>query len=170
MKVLMMSKEGDGLGVAHKLTQEGHEVSVWIKEPRFKYAGRGLVRRVDNWRGVLGASDLVICDMVGFGKLESTLKLKPCVSCSDFMDQAELDRGLGMRLFRAAKIDIPLTIMCKNKAEAAKAIKAEGFGEGWVLKPCGNKSTAKTMVVTDESAWDWSVESLPTLGQWPRIL
>lgn len=157
----MMSKEGDGLGVAHRLTQEGHDVSVWIKEPRFELAGRGIVNRVASWRSVFGRSDLVICDMVGFGPLENTLRLKPCLSCSEFMDQAELDRGLGMRLFRAAGINIPLTIMCKNKAEAKAAVKSEEWGDGWVLKPSGNKSTSKTICVTDQETWEWSLDFIP---------
>lgn len=162
MKILILSKEGDGLGVAHKLVQEGHDVYIYIKEPRFAWAGKGIVKKVDSWREGLGKADLVICDMVGFGVHEELLRRlgKKVISCSMVLEQAELDRGKGMQLFRATGIEIPETYQCKNVEEAAKLAKDLPFSPGWVIKPDGNIATSKTMVVKDEELFDESLQKV----------
>lgn len=159
MRVLFLSKEGDGLGVAHKLTQQGNTCYFWIKEERFKRAGRGIVERVDSWRGVLGKTDLIVCDMVGYGALESTLKSigKPTISCSLVLEQAELRRGYGMELFQLAGITIPETFQCTS-TDQAKSVASTDWEGGWVIKPDGNKSTAKTMVVKEKESFDWALK------------
>lgn len=161
MRVLFLSKEGDGLGVAHKLTQQDNEVFFWIKEERFKLAGQGIVKRISNWREGLRKCDLVICDMVGFGMLEETLRGlgKPSISCSLVLEQAELQRGLGMQLFNTLGVLIPETLQCRNAAEAKK-VALENWGEGWVVKPDGNQSTAKTRVVKEKELWDYSLHDV----------
>ena len=70
MRILILSAEGDGLGVAQRLSMEGHSVDLWIKENRFDRAGKGICNRVSTWRTPLAKADLIICDMVGFGDKE----------------------------------------------------------------------------------------------------
>lgn len=159
-----MSKEGDGLGVAHRMTMQDQKVWFWIKEPRFKLAGKGIVERVESWRSVIGRADVVIADMVGFGVLEETFKAlgKPCISISQVLEQAELQRGLGMQLFHIAGIAIPETYQCKNAAEAKAKIKEQPFEPGWVLKPDGNKATSKTLMIKDKEELEWGISQVGT--------
>lgn len=163
MKILMMSKEGDGMGVAHRLVREGHDVALWIQEPRFNLAGKGIVRRPREWRPEIPYSDLIICDMVGFGNYEGLFKRfgKPVLSCSPIFEMAEYDRGKGMQLFKALGIEIPETYSCKNPEEAKGIISGLEWGKGFVIKPDGNISTAKTMVVTEQDDFEWSLSTIP---------
>lgn len=169
MRVLFLSKEGDGLGVAHRLVMQDHQVWFYIIEPRFHLAGKGIVDRVPSWRSVIGRSDLVIADMVGFGPLEETFKKlgKPSISISQVLEQAELQRGLGMQLFHIAGISIPETHQCKNAEEAAALIKKGEFEPGWVLKPDGNKATSKTLMLKDKEELEWG---LSQVGNGPLII
>ena len=166
MRVLFLSKEGDGLGVAHRLAMEGHQCFLWIKDPRYDLAGKGMVEKVGSWRSVLGKADLIISDMVGFGQLEETLKQlgKPTLSCSLVLEQAELKRGLGMQLFQIAGISLPPTYQCKTIPEAQALVKKEEWEPGWVIKPDGNKDTSKTMVVKEKELFDYALRTCVPSG------
>jgi phosphoribosylamine---glycine ligase len=163
LRILFLSKEGDGLGVGHRLAREGHDVLFWIKEPRFDMAGRGIVNRIASWRDGLGKADLVICDMVGFGYLEETLKKlgKPTISCSMVLEQAELDRKKGMQMFRSVGIEIPETYDCKDRNDARSLIKGFDWGSGWAIKPSGNLSTAKTYCMSSQEEFDYCISTIP---------
>jgi phosphoribosylamine---glycine ligase len=155
-RILIISKEGDGLGIGQRLAQEGCDVDVWVEEERFKEAGKGMVNRVTTWEPASKFADLIILDCVGLGKLEPQLKAlnKPILGCSAVLDKIELDRGLGMDLFRKAGIAIPETHNFTSTSEADKIVRSLEWKTGFVIKPNGNVSTAKTMVVKDQKQWD----------------
>lgn len=163
MKILMLSTEGDGLGVANKLVGEGHEVFMYIREPRFARAGDGIVKRISSWREGLRKAELIICDMVGWGAQEDLFRGlgKPTISCSYVLEQAELNRTRGMELFRSVGIEIPETFSCKNAQEAKKTVDAQDWGLGWVIKPDGNIATSKTMVVREKEEFPFALERIP---------
>src|SRR5215472_3942263 len=151
----MISKEGDGLGVAQRLQAEGCQVSVWIRDPKMERAGVGIIDRVESWEALVPRSDLILIDSVGLGRHEADLKAsgRPLLGCSAILDKIELDRALGMRLFDTAGIATPETYEFSTCAEADKMIQALPWGSGWVIKPSGNKAASKTMVVKEERAW-----------------
>ena len=156
-RILLISKEGDGLGVAQRLALEGNDVDVWVEEERFKEAGKGLVNRVRSWEPAAHLADMIFLDGVGLAaKMEKQLLAldKPLLGCSARLDAIELDRALGMDLFTTAGIAIPETRNWTGTAEADKIVKEEPWQEGWVIKPSGNQSTAKTMIVKDQTLWD----------------
>src|SRR5215467_6006931 len=156
MRVLFISKEGDGLGVAQRLALEGNDVDVYVAESRFAKAGKGLVNRVPAWQQSAKKADLIIADCVGLGKLEPALCAlgKPILGCSALLDKIELDRGAGMDMFQRAGVSIPETVKFSSTKEADKIVKEAEWQTGWVIKPNGNISTAKTMIVKDQTMWD----------------
>lgn len=162
MKVLILSKEGDGLGVAQRLILEGHDVDVWIAESRFALAGKGIVNRVPSWPGPARQADLIIVDCVGLGKWEKQLRAldKPIIGLSATLDKIELDRALGMKVFETAGLTIPETYSFDSTAEAQKIKDNIEWQTGLVIKPSGNLSTSKTMVVKDETGWDRCLSQL----------
>ena len=162
MRILLISKEGDGLGVAQRLALEGNEVDVYCSEARFAKAGLGLVGRVPNWTSAAPKADLIITDCVGLGRFESRLRSFdiPLLGCSELLDKIELDRGAGMDMFTRAGVKIPETVRFSSTREADKIVKAAPWPPGWVIKPNGNISTSKTMVVKDQTSWDRCLSQL----------
>lgn len=160
MKIVIISKEADASGVAYKLMTEGHDVHLWIKEPKYKYALQGIVKRPAKWRPALQGADLVICDMVGFSdhaELFDQLKI-PHISCNKVGDVMELDRQKGAAVFQRLGINMPKSQNFKNVAEAEKL---EWKNEvGYVVKASGNLDTGKTYVCETESIYKWALSTM----------
>lgn len=63
MRILWMSPEGDGWGIAYKLREAGHKVVYWGPDPENKN-GLGLLPRIPeaDWQDYAKRSDLVVVD------------------------------------------------------------------------------------------------------------
>lgn len=159
MRILILSKTGDALGIAHRMVMEGNEVKMYIQDRKYARSGVGLVTRVASWRPHVLRSDLVICDMVGFGQYEKSLEKfgKPVLMCNKFADMAELDRGKGLDLFRKHGIEVPETMEFTSPKEALDAIEELWEDPGYVLKPFGNIDTGKTYVVRNLEDAEWAL-------------
>lgn len=158
MNILVISKEGGGFGVAQRLALEGNRVEVWCKEERLARALTGIVERVAAWQPRVAQADLIVLDMVGFGHCATEFGDVPVLGCSFAVDKLELDRQLGIELFRRAGVSIPETLSFSGPDEVELP---HPWGLGWVIKPCGNKSTSKTMVVKEEELWEHCLEKTP---------
>lgn len=158
MNFLMISKEGDGLGMAHKIVREGNSCRVWIKNPRYELSSQGIVDRVESWRPSISWADCIIVDMVGFGHLKQLFKDRgrPVIGCDPFLDIVELDRGKGVELLRRSGIRIPKT-WTFNTPEEAKG--SEISNQPIVLKPYGNIETAKTYIITNPKLLDHALST-----------
>ena len=160
MRILLLSKEGDGLGVAQRLALEGYAVDAWVKDVRLKRALGGIVNRPSDWRTCLLRADLVLCDCVGLSRFSNDIRRagKPFISCNEYVDRTEIDRAVGMDMFQRAGVRIPETVQAARPSEVDLP---PPWGDGWVIKPCGNASTAKTMVVKDEGSWKACLAKAP---------
>lgn len=158
MKILILSKDGDGLGLAQRIVDEGHTVKMFIEDRQFKMAGVGIVERVPSWRPHMDEADLIICDMVGFGKYEKTLKArgKPVFGCSAMMDELELDRERGAWLANKVGIALPFTQTYKDPADALELLNSWP-DSGFVIKPHDNEATAKTLLVRTKDHFEWAI-------------
>ncbi len=162
MRILFLSKDGDGIGVAHKLKMEGNDVRLFIQSKQFPLTAMGMVERVPSFRPHIPWADLIICDMVGFGKYEDLFRRmgKVVFGCSKIADLLELDRGKGIELFERVGISIPETYSFKGKEEA-KQIADIWEAPGFVIKPSGNLDTASTHVCKDPELYLWALDKLP---------
>lgn len=158
MKILIVSKEGDGLGIAHRLAMEGHDVSVWIREERYRRALTGIITHVDDPKRSAADSDLIVSDTVGLASMAQDYGRTPVLGFNAVVDKIELDRALGMDMFRRAGVDIPETLHFDSPSAVTLP---SPWGLGWVIKPCGNKSTCKTLVVKDEELWEHAISQTP---------
>lgn len=163
MKILILSQYGDGLGLAQKIISEGHKVFMFIRHKGYEWAGKGLVTRVQAWRPKLPEVDLVICDMVGFGRYQSVFRRMgiPAFSCSRIADMLELDREKTYELFKKVGIGLPETQSFRSPADAADILRT-WESPGYVLKPHGNTDTAKTFVARDSSIYRWALSTYPS--------
>ena len=159
MKILFLSTEGDGLGVADKLQQEGHDVVFWCKDQKHIRDLTGFITRPDSWRPHVPSADLIICDMVGHSHNLPTFQryAKPVLCCNAFADLLELDRIKGMQLAEALKIDTPVTYTYSSATEAKnRPFKGEVY-----VKPCGNKGgPIATRRATTPAIYDYILSSL----------
>ncbi len=145
------------MGIAHQLVKEGHSVKVWIQKPDYKWTGKGIVERVASFRPHISGSQLIVGDMVGFGRHRNLFDRlnKPVIGVDPFCDAAELDRQKGLQLFKETGIKIP-------KSWSFPSIETARLGkwpkENVVLKPSGNIDTAKTFICKDEESVDYALE------------
>ena len=160
MKILIISKSGDGFGIAQKMQAEGHEIRIWVKEEGFDFVLKNIVEQVSSWRpSASDWADLVIADMVGFGRMETTLDNfeVPHVGFNQIADMMELDRAKQMQLFSKFGIETPETESFANPT-AAKSILDGWINPGYVIKPSGNLDTGKTFVTRDAETFSWALE------------
>lgn len=158
MRVLIISKEGDALGVAHRLVSEGNDVKLFVRDTRYARSLKGIVPRVSDWHKHVGSSDLVITDMVGMGKLSRDFRGVPYIGANEYVDRVELDRQTGMELFKRAGVKVPETLAFPSP----RSVELPGpWRSGWVIKPCGNKDTSKTIVVKEQELWDRCIGKTP---------
>ncbi len=158
MRVLLISKEADGLGVAHRLAAEGNDVKLFIKDTRYTNSLKGIVPRVGDWHGHVGWADLIVVDTVGLGRLSREFRGTPYLGANELVDRVELDRQVGMEMFRRAGVRIPETLAFPSPAKVALP---PPWGLGWVIKPCGNQDTCKTFVVKAEELWAHALAKAP---------
>jgi phosphoribosylamine---glycine ligase len=163
VRVLFISKEGDGLGVGQRVAFEGHNVDFYIADAGSAKAGRGIVNRVAEWRPALRRADLIIADCVGLGRYENIVREagRPMIGFNRALDAAEIDRRAGMDLFTNVGVQTPETLFFDSKKEALSLPSRHGWDSGWVVKCSGNLSNDKTAVVKEETLWPRAIECLP---------
>lgn len=160
MKILMISKSGDGFGIAQKLQAEDHDIRVWVKEKGFEYGLSGIIQQVSSWRSSASNwADLVISDMVGFGAFATQLDSMKVsyIGFNPIADLMELDRAKQMELFRRFSILIPPTEEFSTPGQA-KSILNNWIPPGYVIKPSGNLDTGRTYVVKDPDIYEWALD------------
>lgn len=160
MRILIVSKEGDGVGIAHRLQTEGHTVHLWIKSPHFQHTLRNIVERPTSWRPLLPQVDLVLFDTVGFSHHEALLaKLgKPSLGLNPLADLLELDRGKAMETMKQAGVTVPSYETFPN-ANAARAILERWEPPGYAIKPFDNEAVGKTYLCDDPQLFDWALST-----------
>jgi phosphoribosylamine--glycine ligase len=147
MKFRLVSKSGDGIGLAHRLAQEGHAVDFWLKDPDGPNLYKGILPRVDRWQAGLSTDTILVFDMVGAGGEADEYRAKgfSVVGGSKIADQLELDRGFGLDVAGNHGIEIPTSEDFQD-FDKAIAFLEDKDGQGWVFKPEGNKEGVTTFV------------------------
>src|SRR5437660_2777935 len=151
MKILIHSNNGDFLGIAERMQQEGHRVSVFIKEPSCRAMGDGLVKKVGSlFEGVSDKPDAIIFDMSGEGETADRLRKAGLnvLGSSAFADKMELDRKFGIDLMRKNGIKIPVTQEFKNIDEAITFVKSKP--QAYAIKMSGGESVCATSYVSKD--------------------
>lgn len=154
MKILFLSKLGDALGVADRLSQEGHDVRFWTEDRNYNRDLSGIVSRIDTWRPSVPWADLIICDMVGFSQFLPVFQryAKPTLSCNPVADVLELNRVKAIQTARAVGMTCP---------ESWNGVPPTLPEKGLVVKPSGNQGPSQTRVVKTEKQLKWALDQLP---------
>lgn len=159
MKALLLSKDGDGLGVAQHMAYEGAEVYVYINNDKCDNALIGLVHRIKDWQSYLGRVDFIFTDTVEMPSFIEPVEASGThfLGFNPSVWRVEMDRVKGMELFKCAGITTPETLSFPRPS----ACEVPDWEDGWVLKCCGNIGNDKTTLVTDKRLWKHSLAKLP---------
>ena len=141
MRVLLIANNFDGfLDLALRAQDSGHQVKVFARKyhPQTRPIGKGLVELVSDFRPWMRWSELVLLEDNGVYMHEmERWRREGCRIIGGNQDSAlwELDRSLGMRIFRKAGIAIP-PYREFNDYDAAIAY-VTSRDEPFASKPCG---------------------------------
>lgn len=160
MRILFLSKQGDGLGIADRLTQEGHDVRFWASDSSYARDLQGIVARVDTWRPSVTWADLVVADMVGFSAHEPVFQRygKPVISCNPVADILELDRSKAMTAAQAVGMTVPKHWSFRTPAQALLDFE---WKEPVYIKPSGNLQAGETRCAQTYEQFRWTMGHLP---------
>ena len=149
MKILIVSKNGESLGLSQKLVREGHEVRFYIKSAGFQYAGLGIVKRENAFRPFLSWAHLIISDSLGFGHLENLIRSKgvPFVGFNSIADLIGMDGKRMLQVLERFQIPYPSTQIF-DTPEIAEDLVKDWTPLGYIVKPVysddGHSYTCKT--------------------------
>lgn len=150
MRILIVSKYGDGAGLAYQMKQEGQQVNLYIKEPHAKRVMDGLVNKVSSIEeGLKNKPDFVLMDMSGMGKLADDIRGKgfKVISGSPMMDKLELDRMHGIKTAKQFGLAVPETLEFSSADQAIEIVKKNP--KAWAIKLDNNQGTSSSYVSKD---------------------
>lgn len=137
-KFLLLSQAGDGLALARRLVDNGHEVAAYVRERSAKGNFDGLVRKFDNgWENWVDKDTVVFFDTTGGGRTADRLRGKGhhVFLGSVFANELEHDRDLAFSLMEEVGIKVPPTEKFTSWDDAKTFIKQRGGH--WAFKPSG---------------------------------
>lgn len=107
MRFFLISGDGDGCGIARRLVDEGHDVTVQIKNPKARSDYDGLLKKTDKLETEKGT--IVLFDSTGGGKTAERLRGQgfDVLGASMFAQQLEMDRHLALELMADSGIQVP---------------------------------------------------------------
>src|SRR5882672_2435724 len=100
MGFLIVSEGGDGLGLALRLQEEGHKVSMSIKDPISEQRGEGLIEK----NAAPEFKPVLLADCTGSGALLDSFRANEgdCFGGSQVADRLESDRRFASEIFKEA--------------------------------------------------------------------
>ena len=150
MKFLIISEGGDGVGLALRLKNEGHEAKIWIRDPGAENRGKGLVDYAESY----SFGQTVIADCTGAGALLDLYSYQeiPTLGGSSWADKLESDRKYSEEVFEQADIATPTSVRVDSWDDAVKVIEKLGEASNGkvVLKPEGHLSGVVPSYVTHD--------------------
>jgi phosphoribosylamine--glycine ligase len=109
-RFLFLSRSGDGLGLALRLKDLGHDVGAWILDKRSKQNYNGLIAKPRRWETFLGDKEtIIVFDTSGGGKLGDRLRAQGhnVFMGSVFADALELERDVAFGYMEQVGIKVP---------------------------------------------------------------
>ncbi|MDE2015971.1 MAG: hypothetical protein KGJ89_05095 [Patescibacteria group bacterium] len=149
-----MSKDADGYSLAHKFSEDDHQVYFWTQNPKYRIVGKGLnnPKPISEWQPYVNGVDIIIFDMVGMGKIASALKKmgKPVLGGSILADQIEEDRAYAQKVMKKyTGASIPEFKEFTNIMQGIAYL--ENAENPHVFKPLNNAPNSWTFVAKDDN-------------------
>lgn len=144
MKFLFRSNYGESLALAMRVSAEGNDVRLFIRDSRYQKVGDGLVVKSRDFPGSVGWADVVVYDGADKEAPAEAERLRrsghKVVGGSAFADRLEHDRPFAVSLVEGAGILVPKHQAFKGRSAFQKArlfVSGQTEDCGWVWKPDG---------------------------------
>lgn len=138
MKFFIISSDGDGVGLALRLQDEGHDVSIWVQNDKAAKRGSGLLARATP--DSITQDTVVIADVTGSGAICDAIAESgvAVIGGSAVADKLEKDRRYAEAVMRETGIKTPKTKYFTDWASAHAFV--EKSDARLVFKPEGELS------------------------------
>lgn len=158
MKVLFFSRYGDGADLALDMRRGGHEVRVWIQDPKRRpYIWTGLIEKVDDWRKSLDWADWCFFDANGLTKeWDQAVKKKPCFGGSAEGEKMEKDRAFAHKLMAAVGMAKFESVSFKTIDEAQKHLQEHKVKH--VAKLVGGDADSDDVLISEMESGEDAIE------------
>lgn len=138
MKILYISKYGDGLDIALRMVLDGQDVRAWIEDPKSQDVYDGLIKKVQSWQSAVQWSDLIVFDNNKQPEIwKQVHRIKPCFGGNAWGHKLEMDRKYAHQIMREVGLTPPEALEFKTIKEAIKHVTEHKAKH--VIKPQGKK-------------------------------
>jgi phosphoribosylamine--glycine ligase len=153
-KFLFLSSTGDGLGLALRLKDNGHQVAAWMRDKRTKQNYDGILEKPRRWETALTKDTIVVFDSSGGGRTGDRLRASgySVFMGSVFADALELERDVAFEYMNQVGIKVPATETFHDWEDGRVYAKKEG--KRLAFKPSGklaNDHAVGSYVSTDDT-------------------
>jgi phosphoribosylamine-glycine ligase len=165
----VIDAQANALDFILRATAAGHDVRWYVpNKPRLAPVGLGLARRVDDWMAWLRWADLVfLSDNTIFMKQLDMCRKRgdcpPIVGATEATAAWELDRDVGMAMFRRKGIAVPKSKSFTDYDAAIAFVKKED--RAFVSKPSGDADKALSYVGKTPEDLVYMLERWKKLGK-----
>lgn len=146
LKILVVSKWGEWLDLAHAIACEGHAVKMAVEMRSCREIGDGFLDKVRDWTRWTDWADLVVFDYTGHGREADQLRArgKPVIGGCEYTDRLELDRHYGQNELKRHKINTLSNRSFDTCGEAIEHIRKHP--RSYVIKPSGATQEIKQLL------------------------
>ena len=168
MRILCIDPQANGLDWLMRCQAHGHLVKWYVPDkPRLRPIGLGLIDKVKDWQGWVRWADMIfLTDNTSYMKDLDAVRRQGgpvIVGATDATSDWELDRDLGMRMFRKKGIDVP---PCKSFTDYDAAIAyVKREDRAFVSKPSGDADKALSYVGKTPEDLVYMLERWKKLGK-----
>lgn len=151
MKILYLSRHGEGADIAFRMCLDGVKVRLWIENPEMKDVADGLVPKVADWRPSVSWADLVVMDYNSETLADIWTKIHkqvPCFGGSAFGNKLEDDREFARGIMKRCGLPNLLSKSFPDLKAAHAHLKAHPGR--WVVKPSGKLVEKHHLVVGED--------------------
>lgn len=165
MKILMVSRFGDGGDLLFRMALDDNKVKLWIADPKYVGNYDGIVPKVSTWQEGARWCDLAVFDNNSQPEIWTQIKKmgKPCFGGSEFGYRLEKDREFAHALMDRIGLQKTSSVSFKSLKEVIPYLK-ENTGVAHVVKPTGPKCESFHLIVGEED------DNSDAIGQVERLI
>lgn len=168
LRILCIDPQANGLDWLMRCQSAGHEVRWYVPDkPRLRPVGVGLIQRVPDWKSWVRWAHMIFCtDNTAHMKELDIVRRQggpPIIGATDATSDWELDRDLGMAMFRKKGIEVPPCKSFNDYDAAIRYVKRED--RAFVSKPSGDADKALSYVGKTPEDMIYMLERWKKLGK-----